>query len=181
MTGGRLIAVVGPSGVGKDSVMDGLNAARPDLRLVRRTITRAPDLGGEAYDSVSREDFDNAAGAFCVHWTAHGLSYGIPVDVLTDVQRGVDCIANFSRGALTQADAVFPQMLVLNITASPETLAHRLAGRGRETEADIAKRLSQAGKPLPEGLNVVTIHNDGALKDAIAQALAALQPESVNR
>ena len=84
MNRGRLIAVVGPSGVGKDSVMAGLIAARPDMRLVRRTITRAPDLGGEDYDAVTPEAFAEAArnGAFCVHWSAHGLSYGIPADVL---------------------------------------------------------------------------------------------------
>ena len=52
-SGGRLIAVVGPSGVGKDSVMAGLHGAIPDLHLVRRVITRAPDLGGEDYDAVS--------------------------------------------------------------------------------------------------------------------------------
>ena len=178
MSVGRLIAVVGPSGVGKDSVMAGMIAARPDMRLVRRTITRAPGLGGEDYDAVTPEAFDAAAqdGAFCVHWTAHGLSYGIPSDVLTDVQRGKDCLANFSRSALEQANAIFPNLTVLNITASPATLARRLAGRGRETEAEIAARLAQADKCLPAGLNVVTITNDGALEDTVTMALAALQP-----
>ena len=178
MSAGRLIAVVGPSGVGKDSVMAGMIAARPDMRLVRRTITRAPGLGGEDYDAVTPEAFDSAArdGAFCVHWTAHGLSYGIPSDVLTDVQRGKDCLANFSRSALAQAAEIFPNLTVLNITASPATLAKRLAGRGRETEAEIAARLAQADKCLPAGLDVVTIANDGALEDTVTKALAALQP-----
>ncbi len=181
MSSGRLIAVVGPSGVGKDSVMAGMIAARPDMRLVRRTITRAPGLGGEDYDAVTPEAFDAAAqdGAFCVHWTAHGLSYGIPSDVLTDVQRGKDCLANFSRSALEQANAIFPNLTVLNITASPATLARRLAGRGRETEAEIAARLAQADKCLPAKLDVVTIANDGALEDTVKMALAALQPARV--
>ncbi|WP_416883000.1 phosphonate metabolism protein/1,5-bisphosphokinase (PRPP-forming) PhnN [Marivita sp.] len=181
MSSGRLIAVVGPSGVGKDSVMAGMIAARPDMRLVRRTITRAPGLGGEDYDAVTPEAFDAAAqdGAFCVHWTAHGLSYGIPADVLSDVRDGKDCLANFSRSALEQAHAIFPNLTVLNITASPATLARRLAGRARETEAEIAARLAQADKCLPAGLDVVTITNDGALDDTVAKALAALQPARV--
>ena len=181
MSAGRLIAVVGPSGVGKDSVMAGMIAACPDMRLVRRSITRAPDLGGEDYDALTPDAFDAAAksGAFCVHWSAHGLSYGIPADVLTDAQRGKDCLANFSRSALSQAAEIFPRLTVLNITASPATLAKRLAGRGRETEAEIAARLAQADKALPSGLNVVTITNDGALEATIAQALAALQPARV--
>jgi len=181
MKPGRLIAVVGPSGVGKDSIMTGMIAARPDMRLVRRTITRAPGLGGEDYDAVALDGFTKAAqsGAFCVHWSAHGLSYGIPADVLMDVQAGADCLANFSRSALKQASTVFPNLTVLNITASPDTLARRLAGRARETAPEIAARLAQADKALPTGLNVVTIANDGALEDTVARALDALQPARV--
>ncbi|MCM2561301.1 phosphonate metabolism protein/1,5-bisphosphokinase (PRPP-forming) PhnN [Lutimaribacter sp. EGI FJ00015] len=178
MSSGRLIAVVGPSGVGKDSVMAGLARACPALRLVRRTITRAPGLGGEEYDAVTPEAFDvmARAGAFCVHWSAHGLRYGIPADVLDDVRAGTDCLANFSRGALADAVQVFPALSVLNITASADTLAHRLAGRGREPQAEIAARLAQAEKPLPAGLAAITIRNDGPLDDTVARALAALQP-----
>ncbi|MBM2321198.1 MULTISPECIES: phosphonate metabolism protein/1,5-bisphosphokinase (PRPP-forming) PhnN [Marivita] len=181
MNPGRLIAVVGPSGVGKDSVMAGMIDANPEMRLVRRTITRAPGLGGEDYSAVTQDAFDAAAqqGVFCVYWTAHGLSYGIPADVLTDVEDGKDCLANFSRGALLQAAEAFPKMIVLNITASPATLAKRLAGRGRETEAEIAARLAQADKALPAGLDAVTITNDGALEDTINKALTALQPARV--
>ena len=79
MSEGRLIAVVGPSGVGKDSVLRGLQRALPGTHLVRRVITRAPDLGGEDYDAVSVEVFKERArrGDFALHWGAHGLFYGI--------------------------------------------------------------------------------------------------------
>jgi ribose 1,5-bisphosphokinase len=157
--------------------MAGIKAAAPHTRLVRRTITRQPGLGGEDYHAVTPEQFQDAArsGEFCVHWQAHGLFYGIPSDVLHDTRNGVDCLANFSRSALPAAMRVFPKMLVLNITASPHVLAQRLFGRGRESEEDIATRLAQAQKPLPDGLDVVTICNDGALHETIGLALAALQ------
>lgn len=175
---GRLIAVVGPSGVGKDSVMEGLAAADPSLHLVRRTITRAPELGGEDYDAVSVAEFNEmaAGGQFAVHWGSHDLLYGIPASIQTVLAEGQHCLANFSRSALLAGDAAFAHFCALNITARPETLASRLKARGRESEAQIAKRLAQATKPLPGGLNVMTISNDGALEDTVANALSRLQP-----
>ncbi len=181
MTQGRLIAVVGPSGVGKDSVMLGLRDAMPHIHLVRRVITRAPDLGGEDFDPVSVAEFQGMAenGAFAVQWGAHGLFYGIPTTVKYHLHKGTDCLVNFSRSALLEAAAIFPRLLVLNITAQQETLAHRLSARGRETDAEISARLAQATKPVPEGLDVIDVSNDGLLSQTVARAVALLQPVRV--
>lgn len=176
MSNGRFIAVVGPSGVGKDSIMAGIKAALPRVKLVRRTITRPHDQGGEEYDAVSPERFDEMAraGAFCLHWSAHGLCYGIPADALAATRAGTDCLANLSRRALPDATALFERCVVLNITASAETLAARLAGRGRETPAEIRQRLDRAEMEFKPDCDMVTIRNDGALPDAVAEAVAAL-------
>lgn len=181
MTEGRLIAVVGPSGVGKDSVMQGVAEVMPKLHLVRRVITRAPGLGGEDYDAVSEAQFQDLAsdGAFAVHWGAHGLFYGIPQSVRYQLNKGTDCLANFSRKALQAGADAFPNFVVMNITAEPETLAARLAARGRESKADIARRLAEATKPLPTGLDVITLSNDGPLGQTIARAAQLLHPVSV--
>jgi len=135
-------------------------------------------LGGEDYDPVSVDKFNQlaAAGHFAVHWGAHDLQYGIPASIQTVLARGQDCLANFSRSALLAGDAAFAHFCVLRITARPETLASRLKLRGRESEAQIAKRLAQATKPLPNGLKVMTISNDGALEDTVANALSLLHP-----
>lgn len=178
MTVGRLIAVVGASGVGKDSVMAGLHRALPDMHLVRRVITRAPDPDGEDHEAVTKSQFDAMAarGDFALHWRAHGLSYGIPVSVKGHLDAGTDCIANVSRGALEDAARSFARLVVLNITAKPHALAQRLAERGRETEREIAGRLSQSEKPLPGGLDVIQLANDGPLERTIARAATLLQP-----
>ncbi|MGR3503966.1 phosphonate metabolism protein/1,5-bisphosphokinase (PRPP-forming) PhnN [Pseudaestuariivita sp.] len=176
-----MIAVVGPSGVGKDSVMRGVVQAMPGLHLVRRIVTRAPGLGGEDYDSVSVPQFHDLAenGAFAVYWGAHGLYYGIPQTARYQVNKGTDCLANFSRKALQAGADAFDDFVVLNITAQPETLAARLAARGRETKDEIARRLAEADKPLPGGLEVITLSNDGPLDRTIARAIALLQPVHV--
>lgn len=175
---GRLIAVVGPSGVGKDSVMAGIREALPHLHLVRRVITRAPALGGEDYDAVTVAEFEQmvAQGAFLVHWGAHGLQYGIPGHVTDMLSAGTDCLVNFSRKALAEAAQIIPRFVVLNITAAPETLAQRLAARGREPQDVIERRLAEADKPLPEGLVVIHLSNDGPLRDTVARGAALLHP-----
>ncbi len=65
---------------------------------------------------------------------------------------------------------------MLNITACPETVAQRLAARGRETKDQIAKRLAEAEKPLPQGLDVIHLPNDGPLSETVAQDTALLTP-----
>lgn len=181
MTQGRLIAVVGPSGVGKDSVMAGIHEAMPHIHLVRRVITRSAELGGEEYDAVSVAQFDALVGdgAFAIHWRAHEMSYGIPVTVNYQLNKGTDCLANFSRKAVSEAATIFRRFVVLNITAQPETLARRLEARGRETEEEITARLAQASKPLPAGLDVIHLSNDGPLSQTVARAVLLLQPARV--
>jgi alpha-D-ribose 1-methylphosphonate 5-triphosphate diphosphatase len=173
MSGGRLIAIVGPSGAGKDRVLDEVAQAVPHITPVRRVITRAPDLPGEASIPVSPQDFAEmrANGAFCLHWCAHGLSYGIPVQVLADVQGGAQRIVNLSRGVLSEAQALFPDLLVLHVTARPETLARRLMARHRETEAEIDGRMSRVTPDLPAGIQCLDLPNDGPIEDTVARAL----------
>ncbi len=166
---GRLIAVVGPSGVGKDSVIDGVLHALPDLRHVKRTITRAPGLGGEDHHAVSEETFkfEQEQGAYCLHWQAHGYSYGIPTDVLVDTEQGQEFIANLSRSVLIEAATKFPELVVIQLTASTTVLASRLSARGRESEEVIAARLARSTFPMPQGLIVHRISNEGPLEDTI--------------
>lgn len=181
MKAGRLIAVVGPSGAGKDSLMEALQARRPDLHRVRRVITRHEAAGGEDFEGVSPALFAAraAGGDFALHWQAHGLSYGVPAAVVEVLATGRDALVNLSRGVLGRAQAKFPTLHVLQVTARPEVLAERLSGRGRESAAEIARRLSRPAPPVPEGLTVTEIDNSGALGDAVDAALAALYPERV--
>lgn len=175
---GRLIGVVGPSGVGKDTVMEAAAAAWPGLHLVRRVITRPTDAGGEAFDGVSEAEFADrvTAGDFLLHWQAHGLRYGIPKEVGTVLASGRPAMVNLSRAVLREAQAVVPGMAVLSLTARPEVLATRLAGRGRESAEEIARRLARASYALPDGLaRVVTLDNSGALEDTILAVLSAFR------
>lgn len=176
---GRMIVVVGPSGAGKDTLM-GYAArrlqGRDDVTFVRRVITRDGDAGGEDHEAVCEADFTRMAesGSFAVRWVAHGLHYGIPADTLQQIKQGKVVVANGSRTALSCFRSVFPEMLVINVTARPEVLAARLEARGRESREDILRRLQRSTPPLLEEYDVVTIDNSGTVEEAGAAMIEAL-------
>jgi ribose 1,5-bisphosphokinase len=172
-----LIAVVGPSGAGKDTLMAGARAAlAQDARFhfVRRTITRPAEVGGEDHEALSDADFvaRRAAGGFVLSWEAHGLHYGIPRDIEADIAARRVVIANLSRAVLLEASARY-RLRVLNISAPIEVLAIRLAARGRESAADIAARLARE-VALPDGLDIECVMNDADVAEGVARVLAAL-------
>lgn len=172
-----IFAIVGPSGAGKDTLIQGALLARQDLRLVRRVVTRPTDAGGEDFYGVTPQDFltRRDRGDFVLHWEAHGLSYGIPK---AQIETPGDVIFNGSRAALPLAVRAFPGLSVILITAPTAVLADRLAQRGRETAADIRARLSRARFEMPPGIAYRTVHNDASPEDGISRLLAALQPVS---
>jgi ribose 1,5-bisphosphokinase len=173
-----IFAIVGPSGAGKDTLIQGALAARPDLRLVRRVITRPTEAGGEDFEGVTPEDFARrkARGEFALDWEAHGLSYGLPK---TQLDGPGDVIFNGSRAALPQALRAFPGLRVILITAPVAVLAARLAARGRESASAIEARLTRAAFMLPDGISAETVLNDTTPEAGVARLLAALQPVRV--
>lgn len=178
--GGILFAVVGASGVGKDSVIGFARAqleADDRFLFVRRVISRPADSAGEDHAAVSPAEFAalNAQGAFCVSWQAHGLDYGLPTALAAHIAEGGHGIANFSRRAIAAAEQVFSRLQVVEITARPEVIAHRLAARGRETEAEIARRLKRRIDAHRATPGMITIENNGRLEDAGAQFLRLIR------
>ncbi|MEO0621352.1 MAG: phosphonate metabolism protein/1,5-bisphosphokinase (PRPP-forming) PhnN [Pseudomonadota bacterium] len=180
MARGTLFLVVGPSGAGKDTLIEAAARARPDLLVPVRRVTRPADAGGEVIESLSPEAFDaaEAAGAFLLSWRAHGLAYGVPGEAAEALASGRDVLVNVSRSVVAEARERYQPLRVVVVDAPAEVLAARLAGRGRETPEEIAGRLARAAYARPEGADVAVVDNGGSLEDAVAAFLAALQPVS---
>jgi phosphonate metabolism protein PhnN/1,5-bisphosphokinase (PRPP-forming) len=173
-----LVLVVGPSGAGKDTLLDLARArlrGEPNYRFVRRIITRPADAGGEAHEAVDGEAFEawRVAGGFALWWEAHGLRYGIPADIAQDVAEGRVVVASVSRAVIETASKSFPTR-VIEITCDPVLRAQRLEARGREAGAWVAERL-QREVLLPPGLERDVIVNDGTPEEGAEKFISALR------
>lgn len=171
---GHLIAIVGPSGVGKDSLIEGVRERLPRVHFMQRVITRAADAGGESHRAVTSEEFMalRHAGELLFDWRAHGLEYGISIDAQRLVLQGHNVVFNGSRQALAGQQALWPELKIVWVTASRKLRAARLSKRGRETAEDIGNRLAVVEPAIPPGALVV--ENETSLADGIQRLEAAI-------
>ncbi|MFG6208057.1 phosphonate metabolism protein/1,5-bisphosphokinase (PRPP-forming) PhnN [Pseudomonas retamae] len=176
---GKLIYLMGPSGSGKDSLIE---AARQPLRalnceVMRRVITRSAESVGEEAVGVTPDEFDQRerAGDFALAWRANGLSYGIPVEMDQRLSAGQQVLVNGSRANLRQAMARYPKLVAVMLTVEDEMLRERLLKRGRETLEQIDQRLGRNAQFKDRRSSDGPLHlidNSGSLADAVNQLLA---------
>lgn len=170
---GRLIYLMGPSGAGKDSVLD---AARGVLdargcKVVRRVITRSAEAVGEDAIAVSPEAFTARlqSGDFAMSWQANGLWYGIPKEVDVWLSAGHQVLVNGSRGYWEEARQRYPQMLAILLEVDPDVLRSRLLCRGRETLDEIEARLARNARFAGGGRGAIVLDNSGPIEQTVAR------------
>jgi ribose 1,5-bisphosphokinase len=182
---GRLIYLIGPSGSGKDSLLE---AAREPMaargcRIVRRVITRSAEARGEAAQAVSVEQFKQmqAQGEFALSWFANGLHYGIPQEIDQWLADGHDVLINGSRGHLPQARERYPDLLVVLLSVDQGVLRQRLLARGRESAAEVEERLARnaqfADDLLANVPSVMLLDNSGPLEHTVGRLLQRIDRE----
>ena len=175
---GAFVAIVGPSGAGKDTLIAHAREAladEPQVEFVRRVITRPSDGETEDHDTLADAEFleAQAEGAFALAWEAHGLRYGLPASVDRAIENGHVAVANVSRGALPALRQRYVNVAVVEVTADPEILAARLVGRGRESRGEILARLARTIAGDTTGPNAVALDNSGA-KEIAGDKLVAI-------
>ena len=177
---GALVLIVGPSGVGKDTLIDGARQALANdhrFSFVRRVVTRPPHPGSEDHDSMEPAKFRQmeAAGRFALCWDAHELRYALPLSVDTDLALGRVVVANVSRHVILEAREKYPGAAVVMITAELSLRAERLMRRGREGRDQIAARLAREGIPVPSGIEPIVIDNSGSVGIGVTALVMALR------
>ena len=170
-----VIVLTGPSGVGKDALIDRLAERGFDVVRPATMTTRAPRAGeveGTHHYFVTREEFARqlASGGLLEHAEYDGNLYGVPrrsvraaldtgrhVVLRVDVQ-GAESLRPLLPGALflslePENVEVLQRHLLLRGTETPEQVAHRLATAQAEIARarDLRRRAQRRGRPRRDG------------------------------
>ena len=154
---GLLFVVSGPSGAGKDTVVDGLRARIPRLRYSVSATTRAPRPGerdGEAYFFLGFDDFEKRTteGEFLETREYNGNFYGTPRSFINGaLADGYDIIMKPEVNGALAIRASFPAaVLIFLLPDKFSNLRSRLAARQSESSDQIAARLATAHEELTQ-------------------------------
>jgi ribose 1,5-bisphosphokinase len=176
---GCLVLVVGPSGAGKDTLLNAARAACAGdggIHFVRRGVTREASAA-EDHASFTETAFAEALadGAFSFWWEAHGLRYGVPVSIEADLAAGLTVVCNVSRTIVAGLRERYPQCCVVLITAPEEVRRARVAARDRAGDGDPAKRATRAAPGVEELRPTLVIDNTGTIEEGMATLLGFLR------
>lgn len=154
---GRIVIFSGPSGVGKDTLLEAWRARDPRVTRVVAYTTRAPRAGeqdGVDYHFVTVPEFLSKAekGEFLEFKEVHGNYYATP---LTDMERMLDAglIAVLKIDVQGAIDAMEKRPDALTIFIEPpswEELERRIRCRALDNANVIAKRLLNARAEMEE-------------------------------
>ena len=176
----RLTVLSGPSGVGKDAVIEVIRARAPWIWLSVSITTRRPrpyEVDGTHYHFASRAEFERqAAAGNLLEWAEFaGNLYGTPRGPVDGrLAMGVPVLLKIDlQGARQVRDAMPEARLVFLAPPSVAELHNRLRGRGTEDEESLRRRLDHADEELAAEKEFdITVVNDSI--ERAAQELVGL-------
>ena len=191
-TGERPLLVVlsGPSGVGKDAVLERMKRLGSPYHFAVTATTRPMREGereGEPYHFVARAEFERMiANGELIEWAeVYGNLYGVPrAQVERALSEGRDVLVKVDvQGAKTIRSLVPDAVLVFLAPPSLDELARRLTSRGTEAEESLRRRLREAEVEMEAAslFDHVVVNRRGQLDDAARQIEALTVDERRRR
>jgi len=156
--GGIAFVVCGPSGAGKNSVIERVMQILPGLSYSVSYTTRprrSGEVNGKDYYYITHQEFDRlvSEGEMVEHVTYLGDQYGTSRAQICEVfSRGKDVILNIDvEGAKALKGSGLLDFSVVYVFLTPSSLAilgERLQIRGTEDEEEIRARLTVAAQEM---------------------------------
>ena len=174
---GRLFVISGPSGVGKDSVIDGLKKLGRPYHFTVTATTRSMRPGERDsidYIFLTRDEFRRMIDHDdLLEWAeVYGNLYGVPKSQVNDaLNRGQDVIMKIDvQGAATVKILHPDAVLIFLEPPNMKSLEERLRSRNTESDAEFQTKLTTAFQEMNEAawFDHRLINRDGHLEDAVA-------------
>ena len=185
-----VVVISGPSGAGKDTVIEEALTLDSSLSKVATAKTRAPRPGeveGVHHVFLSDDEFERwiAEDAFLEHVNIYGHRSGVPKAAVEDLlsQGRTPILRTDVEGART-LKANLPSPLLVFVTAPDiDALERRMRARAAETETEIAARLAEAQAEMAEAdwFDLVIVNNDDGHHAAAHQLVKAIEAERAQR
>jgi guanylate kinase len=181
-----LIVISGPSGVGKDTVMQRMKERGLPFHFVVTATTRPKrpnEVHGKDYWFVSKEEFARMIDddELIEHAIVYADYKGIPKQQVREaLASGMDVVMRLDvQGAETVRKLASEALLIFITTSSEEELVHRLEARKTETPDALALRIATARKELKrvEAFDYVIVNREFHLDDTVDTIRAIIEAE----
>jgi guanylate kinase len=183
---GLLFVVSGPSGAGKDTLVEALRERLPRLRYSVSATTRQPrddERDGEHYFFLSRVEFEKRMrdGELLERREYNGNLYGTPRGyVVQSLAEGYDVIMKPEVNGALAVKAAYPDAVLIFLVPDRFThLRERLLARRTETNEEIARRLEIAHQEMKfiRSFDYIVVNEQGNPEQAVRDLQAILQAE----
>ena len=181
---GKLFVVSGPSGVGKNTLLNAVVARSEHVRYSISATSRAMRPGvvdGKSYYFVTREQFEKliADDALLEYAEYVGNYYGTPLGKIEERRAaGQDILLEIDiQGALNVMAKCPDGVFIFLLPPSIEELEHRLRGRGSETAESLARRMGNAKKEIGIGRRYKYVVVNDTVDKAVQDIQAILVAE----
>ncbi len=181
-----LVVISGPSGVGKDTVLDHMKQRGLPFHFVVTATTR-PQRPGETegvdYFFVEEQEFLDMIdkGELIEHALVYNDHKGVPRQQIREaMESGQDVVMRVDVQGAKTIRALAPDALLIFLTAGDEEeLARRLRKRRTESEADLQLRLAMAKEELGylDVFDYTVLNADSQVEKAVDTILAIIEAE----
>lgn len=177
----NLFIISGPSGVGEDSVIDGLEKRFPIERVITTTSRdpRPGDSEGNPYYFISKDAFEQGITDDCFFEWAKQYNdnlYGVTHEEIRRVaESGRIGIWKIDYQGVVTAKKLFPGIIAIMLTAPLEIMEARIRRRDNATEAFIKDRMDYTREWMKHtDIYDYIIENEEGKLDQTIEKVAAL-------